>query len=93
MPFSCGGQTRVGTLTPCHMSLPLGLTRQCGKASHVLVPIEVIYRVTYHKDVILKAIDLHIKDTHLSLAFNHFGPYMGMEFTISFDEFGIVDEF
>ena len=93
MPFSCGGQTRVGTLALCHMSLPLGLTRQSSQASHVLVPIEVIYRVTYHKDVILKAIDLHIKDTHLSLAFNHFGPYMGMEFTISFDEFGIVDEF
>ena len=75
------------------MGLPFGLTRQSSQASHVLIPIEVIYCVAYHKDMILKSIDLHIKDTHLSLAFNHFGPYMGMELTISLDEFGIVDEF
>ena len=93
MPFTRRGQGRVGTLALGNMGFPLGLTGQGSEAGHVTFPVEIIHGITYHKDVIFKTIDLHIKDTDGTLAFNHFGPYVGMEFAIFLNEFWVVDEY
>ena len=76
-----------------NMGFPLGLTRQFCKSGHVFFPIEIIDRVAYHKDMIFKTINLHIKDADGSLSFDDFRPHMGVEFTVFLDEFRVVDEF
>lgn len=93
MPFSSGRQIRIGTLASGHNGFPLGLARHGGQSGHVAFPIEIVHRVANHKDVIFKTIYLHIKNADFALAFDDFGPDMGMEFTISLNEFRVVDEF
>ena len=45
-----------------------------------------------HKNMVVGTIYLHINNADKPLAFNHLGPYMGMEFAVSFDKIGVVDE-
>ena len=93
MPFSRGRQVGVGTLALCNVCLPFGLTGQSGQPSHVALPVEIVYRVAYHKDMSFITIELHIEDADFPLSGHHFGPDMRMDVTISFDELGVIDEF
>ena len=85
MPFPRGRQVGVGTLTLSHIGFPFGLSGQGGETSHIAFPIEIVYRVANHKHLVFKAVDLHIKDSDLTLAFNHFGPHMGVKFAVFFN--------
>lgn len=93
MPFPRRWQVGVGALATGHISFPLGLSGQRGKSGHVALPVEIVHRVANHKHMVFKTIDLHVEDTDLALAFNDFGPHMGMDVAIFFDQFGVVHKF
>ena len=93
VPFPRGRQVRIGTLALGYVCFPFGLSRQGGKTCHVAFPIEIIHRVTNHKDMVFKTIYLHIKNADGTLSFNYLGPHVSVEFTIFLDKFRVVDEF
>ena len=78
MPFACRRQARVGALTLSYIGFPFGLAGQGGQSCHITFPVKVIYCVANHKHMVFKTINLHIKDADLTLAFNDFGPHMGV---------------
>lgn len=93
MPFSRRRQVGVGTLTLRYIGLPLGLARQFRQSGHIAFPIEIIHRITNHKDLCTITIELHINNADFALASHDFGPNMGVHVAIFLDEFGIVNEF
>lgn len=93
MPFSCRRQVGIGTLALRHVCFPLGLSGQFCQPCHIAFPIKFIHRVTNHKYLCSITIELHFDNPDFALSGNDFGPNVGVDVAVFFDEFGVVDEF
>jgi hypothetical protein len=92
LPFFGGRQFWVSTLALGHVGFPFGLSGQGGQAGHVFFPIEIVHGVANHEKMCAATENLHVEDADFALAFNHFGPHMGVDFAVFRDEFGVVDK-
>ena len=93
MPLGSGRKRRVATLVLRHVCLPLCLSRQCRKPSHIALPVEIVHRIANHKHSVLIAINLHIEDSHFTLSCHYLGPHLRMHFNIFAYQFLIVSQF
>lgn len=88
-------------VTPCvcgaalelrHVCLPFRLAGELGEAGHITFPVEAVDGVADHEQGAAAAIDLHVQNPHLTLAFNDLGPDVLVGLHILLDHWLVVDE-
>ena len=92
LPFLVAAGVGGAALEPGDVGFPFGLPREGGEAGHVALEVEVIDRVHDHEEAAAAAVDLHVQDADLALAYYDFRPHVGVRFDILGDEGFIVHE-
>ena len=92
MPFLSRGHGRVAALEAGDVGLPFGLARECGEAGVVFDEIEVIGGVHDHKDLALKAVDLHVEDTDGADPCLDLGPDVAVRLNVVLDHLVVSDQ-
>ena len=92
MPFLCRGHGRVAALEAGDVGLPFGLAGESSEAGIVLDEIEVIGGVHDHKDLALKAVDLHVEDTNGTDSLLDFRPHVTVGLYVVLNHLVVSDQ-